>query len=91
MLNLSARYVGERYSNYTNTESVGGYTVWNAYIDLGGAAFGEGLLRYVRLRFNVDNLFDRDYLGTINPVVSGPATYRPGPDRTWQVTLSVAL
>lgn len=91
VLNLSARYVGERYSNYTNTEKVGGYAVWNAYLDLGGEAFGQGLLRNARLRINVDNLFDRDYLGTINPVVSGPATYRPGPDRTWQVTLSVDL
>ena len=90
VLNLSGRYVGQRYSNYVNTESVGGYAVWNAYVDLGGEAF-EGLLRNARLRFNVDNLFDRDYLGTINPVVSGPATYRPGPDRTWQVSLSIAL
>jgi len=91
VLNLSARYVGERFSNYTNTESIGGYTLYNLYVDLGGDRLAIGPLKNAKLRLNVDNLFDKSYLGTINQTVDTPATYRPGSDRTWQLSLSVDI
>lgn len=87
IVNLSARYLGSRYSNYLNDERIGGYTIFNAYLDLGGG-LNLGAARALKLRLNVDNITDKDYLGTISAVVSGTATFRPGPDRTFQATLT---
>ena len=88
VLNVSGRHIGSRYSNFTNTESVPGYTLYNAYLDLGGEHLHYGPLKSVKLRFNIDNLFDKDYLGYILTSASGPAYYRPGSPRTFQTTLS---
>ncbi len=90
LLNLSARYIGERYSNFTNTERVGGYALFNGYLEL-GEGFKLGPLEQVKLRLNVDNIFDRDYLGTITTTTNTVATFRPGPPRTFQLTLSAKL
>ncbi|HEX7887060.1 MAG TPA: TonB-dependent receptor [Phenylobacterium sp.] len=87
ILNLSARTISKRYTNYTNTETTGGYTILNAYLDLGDGVF-VGPLKNVKARVNVDNLLNKDYLGTISTTVSSPAFFRPGPRRTVQVTLS---
>ncbi|MFC4313922.1 TonB-dependent receptor domain-containing protein [Steroidobacter flavus] len=88
VVNLSARYLSSRYSDYLNAEQIGGYTIYNAYVDLGGEGLDLGPVRDLKLRFNVDNLTDKDYLGTITTVVTGAATFRPGPDRTYQATLT---
>jgi iron complex outermembrane receptor protein len=85
--NLSARYLSERFTNFINTEETSGYTVLNAYLDIGDE-FAIGPLKNVRARLNVDNLTDEDYLGTITTSVTGLATFRPGPPRTFQFTLS---
>jgi iron complex outermembrane receptor protein len=91
IVNVSARYVGSRFSNYVNTEALGGYTIYNAYIDIGGDGLDFGPLRALKLRFNVDNLTDKDYLGTLTPATSGTATFRPGPHRTYQLTLTAGF
>lgn len=85
--NISARYIGERFSNFTNTERARDYTLVNAYIDFGGE-WAVGPARGVKLRVNVDNLLDEDYLGTISPTVNTLATFRPGPPRTVQASLT---
>lgn len=90
ILNLSARHVGARYSNFVNTEQVGGYTIFNAYADFSGLLKSTPL-RSAKLRLNIENLSDKDYLGTINTVTSGPATYRPAPARAVQLTLSAEV
>lgn len=87
ILNLSARTISKRYTNFLNTETTGGYTILAAYIDLGDGV-DWGYLKNVKARVNVDNLLDEDYLGTISTTISTPATFRPGPRRTVQVTLS---
>jgi iron complex outermembrane recepter protein len=87
ILNLSARTISKRYTNFTNTETTGGYTILAAYLDLGDGV-DWGYLKNVKARVNVDNLLDEDYLGTISTTVSTPAFFRPGPRRTVQVTLS---
>ena len=88
--NFSARHIGDRFSNFTNTETVRGYTIVNAYIDFGDS-WSIGPARDLRLRFNVDNLLDEDYLGTITTTVNTPATFRPGPPRTVQVSLTTSF
>ncbi len=90
LLHLQARAISSRYTNFTNSEEVGGYTVWSAYADFGDG-WNWGALQDIKLRLNVDNLFDRDYLGTITSVVSGAGSFRPGPARTLQLTVSTSF
>ena len=89
--NLSVRHIGERFSNFTNTERLDANTLVNAYVDFGGSDWSAGPLRDLRLRLNVDNLFDEAYLGTITSTVNTNATFRPGPARTFQVSLTAAF
>jgi iron complex outermembrane receptor protein len=79
--------VAKRFTNFVNSESTDGYTIINAYLDLGDG-FAVGPLKQVKARVNIDNLFDKDYLGTITTTTNTPATFRPGPRRTVQFTLS---
>ena len=85
--NLSARYLSDRFTNFTNSQETKGYTLLNAYVDIGDS-FAVGPLKDVKLRINVDNITDEDYLGTIGTTVNTLATFRPGSPRTWQVTLT---
>ncbi len=87
VINVSARHISDRYSNFTNTETTSGYTIWNAYVDLGDG-FAAGPFEQIKARVNVDNIFDKDYLGTITTVVDGGANFRAGPHRTIQFTIS---
>ena len=88
--NLSGRYLSERNTNFINTQQVPGYTIFNAYIDL-GEGIDVGPFKGIRLRANVDNLFNKDYLGTISVATTGLASFRPGPDRTWQISIRADL
>jgi iron complex outermembrane receptor protein len=90
VFNLSARYISSRFSNFVNSEQVGGYTVFSAYVDI-GEGVDVGPLKQAKLRFNVDNLTDKHYLGTISTTTNTAATFRPGPRRTWQISLTAAL
>ncbi|HWU12940.1 MAG TPA: TonB-dependent receptor, partial [Caulobacter sp.] len=87
VFNVSARHIDDRYTNFTNSETTKGYTIVNAYLDLGDG-FGAGPFEQIKARVNVDNIFDKDYLGTINTTVNTPASFRPGSHRTIQFTLS---
>lgn len=85
--NLSAKYTGSRFSNYTNTEKMEAYTVLDAYVDIGDG-LRLGSLNNVRLRLNVDNLTDKDVLAFTFTTISGNAFFRPLNPRTLQLTLS---
>jgi iron complex outermembrane receptor protein len=87
VINLSARYLSERFSNFTNTQKIDGYTILNAYVDIGDG-IAAGPLKQVKLRLNFDNITDEDYLGTINTTTNTLATFRPGPRRTMQLTIT---
>lgn len=87
IFNLSARTISDRYTNFVNSEKTDGYTILAAYLDLGDGV-DWGYLKNVKARVNVDNLLDEDYLGTISTTTNTPATFRPGPRRTVQFTLS---
>ena len=88
--NVSARHIGQRFSNFLNTEKVDGYTIVNAYLDLGDD-WSVGPAKDLKLRFNVDNLMDESYLGTINATTNTLASFRPGPPRTFQVSLTASF
>jgi iron complex outermembrane receptor protein len=90
VLGLSAKYLSDRYTNFGNTEMVGGYTTYAAYLDLGGDKFARGVLKHFKMRLNVDNLTDKDYFGTINVTTGAAASFRPLPARTYQLTLSAS-
>jgi iron complex outermembrane receptor protein len=87
LMNVSARHLESRFTNFINSEKVGGYTIVNAYIDIGDG-FSAGPFSQVKARVNVDNLFDKDYLGTISTTVNTAASFRPAPPRTIQFTIS---
>lgn len=88
---VSIRHIGERFTNFTNTERVDANTLVNAYVDFGGEDWTAGPLRDLRLRVNVDNIFDEAYLGTISTTVNTNANFRPGSSRTFQVSLTAAF
>ena len=90
-VSFSARALTCRFSNFVNTESVGGYSIYSAYVDLGGGKLSLGPVKNVKVRFNVEYLFDKDYLGTISTTATTTAVFRPGPDRTFQLTVSASF
>jgi len=87
VVNVSARHITDRFTNFVNSEVTKGYTIWNAYLDLGDG-FGAGPFKQIKARVNIDNLFDVKYLGTIGTTTNTPATFRPGSHRTIQVSFS---
>jgi iron complex outermembrane receptor protein len=87
VVNISARHITDRFTNFVNNEETKGYTIWNAYLDLGDG-FGAGPFKQIKARVNIDNLFDVKYLGTIGTTTNTPATFRPGSHRTIQVSFS---
>ncbi len=79
---LQGRRVGERWSDDANTFDAPAYTVFNfdASYDLGNIMESA---KSAKLRLNVQNLFDEDYLNAIN----GTNSYYYGAPRTVSVSL----
>ncbi|WP_326525530.1 TonB-dependent receptor [Sphingomonas sp.] len=88
--NISGRYTSQRHANFVNTFSVPGFTVFNAYVDIGDG-FRLGPVKNVRARLNIDNLFDKDTLSFISPQLTADGLFRPLAPRTVQFTLSTEL
>lgn len=91
VFSFSAKYLSDRYTNFVNSEMVGGYTLYSTYLDLGGDRLAVGPLKGIKVRFNIDNLTDKDYFGTISTTTNTLATFRPLPDRTFQVTVTASF
>lgn len=90
--NVSGKYTSTRWSTLNNTpgSSVPGFTVFSAYADLGdGITIGP--VSNIRVRLNVDNLFDKNAISFISPSTTGDGFFRPLEPRTFQVTLSVGI
>ena len=84
--NISGKYTGERYADYTEGYEMDSYTVLSGYLDLGGPN-GFGVPENVSLRFNIDNLLDEEVPTAF--VYAGSAYFRPLNPRTFQATLTV--
>lgn len=91
LFNLSAKHIGKRYTNLNNSESVPSFTLANAYVDIGSGHFNVGPVKDIKLRFNIDNLFDKDYIGTVLPSVNTPATFLSGAARSYQASLTFSF
>lgn len=83
--NLSAKYTGTRYADYTESYEMEDYTVFSAYLDLGGPN-DFGIPENLSLRFNLDNVFDEEVPTAF--VYAGSAFFRPLSPRTFQMTLT---
>jgi len=86
--NLSARYTGERYADFINTQEMDAYTVVDAYVDIGGEDYDFGALKNVSIRANVTNITDEDILSFTFGTISGTAFYRPLSPRTAQISVT---
>lgn len=83
--NFSAKYTDKRYLDFAETYSLDSYIVAQAYVDIGGPN-NFGLPENVRLRFNLDNVFDKQ---VVSFGYVGSNYGRPLSPRTFQATLTV--
>jgi iron complex outermembrane receptor protein len=84
-IGVDARTLSRRYSTPTNTEWLGGYTVYGT--TMGYQAPGSGKFGRLRLQFNVSNVMDKVYLGTISPGDTA-GSFQPGAPRTMYFAVS---
>ncbi|MEZ6001055.1 TonB-dependent receptor [Hyphomonas sp.] len=84
--NVSGKYTGKRYADYSESYEMDAYTVLSGYLDLGGPN-DFGVPENVSLRFNIDNLLDEEVPTAF--VYAGSAYFRPLNPRTFQATLTV--
>ena len=84
--NISGKYTGKRFADYTESYEMDSYAVLSGYLDLGGPN-DFGIPENVSLRFNVDNLLDEEVPTAF--VFAGSAFFRPLNPRTFQATLTV--
>ncbi|MEQ1493163.1 MAG: TonB-dependent receptor, partial [Terricaulis sp.] len=77
---LQSRYVGDRWRNDINTVRAPNYMV----VDLDA---NWQILENTAVQFNVANLFDEDYIGTISTANTGTPNYNIGAPRTMWLTL----
>ena len=83
--NLSGKYTAERYSTFVETAEVDDFTVFDAYVDLGGPN-NFGVPENLSLRFNLNNVFDNEVPTAF--MFAGSAFYRPLNPRTFQMTVT---
>lgn len=88
-LGVQGKFVGNRWTNLTNTEKAPGYTLWDADVrfKLNGLGLETAALKNTYLQVNVRNMFDERYLGDISTNTSGTAVFQPGYPRAVVATL----
>jgi len=85
---VQAKYVGERWTNLTNTEKVPHYSLLDADLRYKLDAFG---MTGSYLQVNVKNLANEKYLGDLAVNPSGTGLGQPGYPRTASITLHAAF
>ncbi|UAW98545.1 TonB-dependent receptor [Halopseudomonas nanhaiensis] len=82
---FEAQGLSERYANDTNEDQASGYAVFNWRAAYRHEVAGWAVEPFVR----VDNLGDREYIGSL--IVNGPGGrfYEPAPERNWLAGLSL--
>lgn len=81
---VQGKFVGDRWTNLTNTEKAPGYSLWDLDVRYKLDAFG---LKNTYVQANVRNLFDKRYLGDISTNTNGNGQFQPGYPRAYIVSL----
>ncbi len=84
---LAMKYTGERFTDYNETFTLESYTVFSAYVDVGGPN-NFGMPENVSIRLNVDNLFDEQVLSF---GFTGSSFKRPLNPRTLQASVTATF
>lgn len=84
---LEAQYVDKLYVNERNTDAAPAYTVMNARIGISQSAGAAKWQEFVR----VNNLFDRNYAGSVIVGDTNGRFFEPAPGRNWFVGASVEV
>jgi len=74
---------GRLYANDTNADSASGYNALNAKVSQGWALGSSLLTAYAR----IDNLTDKNYVGSVIVNQSAKQFYEPAPGRNWTLGL----
>jgi iron complex outermembrane receptor protein len=82
-----ARHNGKVYVNDANSESAPAYTVVNLRAGLEQRGRNWRLAEFVR----VDNVFDRQYIGSVIVGETNGRFYEPAPERNWMVGITGEL
>ncbi|MCL1045552.1 TonB-dependent receptor [Shewanella electrodiphila] len=86
-INLELLYVGDRYTNNSNTETADSY--WLTNVGVSQALDFEPLA--MSLSLTVNNLFNQYYDDNIRINAFGGRYYEPGPERLFMFTLAATL
>jgi len=84
---VEARHSGKIYVNDANTESAGAYTVWNLRAGFEQRGRNWRISEFVR----VDNVTDRQYIGSVIVAESNGRFYEPAPTRNAMVGVQASL
>ena len=78
---------GRLYANDTNADSASGYNALNAKVSQGWALGTSLLTAYAR----IDNLTDKQYVGSVIVNQSAKQFYEPAPGRNWTLGLRLVM
>jgi len=84
---LELQYVDKLHVNDRNTDAAPAYTVMNARVGFSGTTAAATLKGYARL----NNLFDRNYAGSVIVGDTNGRFFEPAPGRNWFVGASVEM
>jgi iron complex outermembrane recepter protein len=82
---LEAQYVDKRYVDEANSDAAPTYTVVNARVGYAWTVARATWTAFVR----VNNLFDRNYAGSVIVADTNDRFFEPAPGRNWFVGTSV--
>jgi len=87
-LGMQGKYVGERWTNLVNTEKTPAYALWDLDVRFKLDRVG---MKNTYVQANLQNIFDKRWLGDITTNLVGTALIQPGYRRTFMMTLHAEL
>ncbi|HEX7046131.1 MAG TPA: TonB-dependent receptor [Gammaproteobacteria bacterium] len=81
---LEGRFVDDVFVNDANSETASAYTVFDLAAERRLDAFGFAWRGFARL----NNIFDREYVGSVRVNDGGGRYYEPAPGRNWMIGLT---
>lgn len=84
---VELKHSGKVYVNDQNSESASAYTVWNLRAGLQQRGKGWKLTEFVR----IDNVADRNYIGSVIVADGNGRFYEPAPGRNWLIGINAEM